>query len=592
MIVGPSRNCIELSVGRMAGPGQLLTSGTSSSKRAGTNFATQEIEAAEVRSEYQGVANQPCGGIMIRLAVLVSVGATLVQAEVATDRPAESWLRFITGGHELVDYSYAGYELGEAKIPDVEGPVFEITDYGAIANDGESDHSAIQAAIDAAAMHGGVVKFPEGRFITHTENDDYNDAIWIRGSNVVLRGAGRDKTVVLQLEPTTMQPAYGFWQFKAEPIPLPRKETKKIRIAMDAYRGSKTISLTKKPRLQEGDWVTLSAHLKDHAAIEPHIYPFKPTKKHKLKELGRVGLEMQEVHRVESVSGTTVNFRYPILIDIIQSSENWTMSKKSMITNVGIEDIEFRGRIPLGYQHHDGNDSTWSAVALRSCGNCWIRRVRFRDVSRGFQISGGNGVTVRDVIFEGRNGHYNAMIKGGRGVLVTNLADLAGQHHGPSISHGGVGHVYHRVIMQPNQSIDIHKTDPSRYNLYDMILGGRLDKSSGGGVPPRHQRGLTFWNFCNGTADVHYTFKSNNLILPNIIGLHGEGSTVDESTVSILESLGEPVFPESLYEAQLKRRLSLQKNKLSAEDNAEAVDSIPEIVMLWRERRQACLETD
>ena len=44
----------------------------------------------------------------------------------------------------LTDYSYAGYEHGEKAIPDVPGPVFKVTDYGAIADDTISDEDAIR----------------------------------------------------------------------------------------------------------------------------------------------------------------------------------------------------------------------------------------------------------------------------------------------------------------------------------------------------------------------------------------------------------------------------------------------------------------
>ncbi len=503
---------------------------------------------------------------------IIAYGQTPEAHMSETDPPekqtAASWQMFVSGTAELADYSYAGYAFGREAIPEVSGPVFTITDYGAKPNDEESDHEAIQAAIDAASVNGGVVYFPEGLFLTHTATDFYNDPIFIRGSNVVLRGAGRDSTVVMQVQPTTLKPAYGFWSFKTEPLRLDKK-SRKIRVETDAYRGQSTLRLVANAPWSEGQWVQVSATLKEPNSISDHIFPYEPTKEHGLQKLARAGLKISEVHRLESVERNTVMFRDPMLIDIIRSTDNWRLQQLSMVTNVGVEDIEFRGNIPPGYTHHNGHDSTWSAFQLRFCGDCWIRRVRFRDVSRGMQVSGSSGVTVDDVIIEGRNGHYSVMIKGGKGVLVTNVNDLANQYHGPSISHGGVGHVYHRVSMQPDQSIDIHKTEPSRYNLYDMILGGRLDKSSGGGTPPRHLRGLTFWNFWNGLTEAHYSFKSNSLIDPNIIGLHGQPATVNLETVGLLDSVGEDVLPESLYEAQLARRLELEEKALGVADQSD-----------------------
>src|SRR5262249_46891908 len=90
----------------------------------------------------------------------------------------------------LPDFSYAGYRYSDHAIPEVAGPVFRVTDYGAVANDSGFDDGAIQAAIDAAkAAGGGVVLFPAGQLRVNP-TEDSNHFITINGSNIVLRGAG------------------------------------------------------------------------------------------------------------------------------------------------------------------------------------------------------------------------------------------------------------------------------------------------------------------------------------------------------------------------------------------------------------------
>ena len=80
------------------------------------------------------------------------------------------WKKFIgepvpVGVPDLIDYSYAGYKNGEEVIPDDFAlPIFNVTAYGAVPDDGESDTEAIKAAIDAAASNGGIVFFPPGQF--------------------------------------------------------------------------------------------------------------------------------------------------------------------------------------------------------------------------------------------------------------------------------------------------------------------------------------------------------------------------------------------------------------------------------------------
>ena len=86
---------------------------------------------------------------------------------------------------------------------------------------------------------------------------------------------------------------------------------------------------------------------------------------------------------------------------------------------------------------------------------------------------------------------------------------------------------------------------------------GRLSGSSGGGVPPHHLRRLVFWNYNHGGDVTHYDFWAGYLkfLFPIIVGFHGNPATFNESDLEVLESNGEAVAPESLFDAQLELRL-------------------------------------
>jgi hypothetical protein len=83
----------------------------------------------------------------------------------------------------LTDYSYAGYEHGEKGIPDVQGPIFKVTDYGAKADDAISDEDPIRKAVAAAEQAGGgVVLFPPGKFLIWTDRkkvEPISDYVWL-----------------------------------------------------------------------------------------------------------------------------------------------------------------------------------------------------------------------------------------------------------------------------------------------------------------------------------------------------------------------------------------------------------------------------
>ena len=97
----------------------------------------------------------------------------------------------------IQDFSYAGYRRGEQLLPEVTGPVFDVTQFGADATGATSSTTAIQNAIDAAAAAGGGVVFlPAGTYRVAPPSGS-SRALRISSSNIVLRGAGTTRTFLL-----------------------------------------------------------------------------------------------------------------------------------------------------------------------------------------------------------------------------------------------------------------------------------------------------------------------------------------------------------------------------------------------------------
>lgn len=99
----------------------------------------------------------------------------------------------------LQDFSHAGYASGEKPIPDSSAlERFDVVkDFGADPTGTSDSTKALQNAIDAAAKSGGgLVTLPAGTFrIQPPEGRRF--ALCIRKSNIVIRGAGPDKTFLL-----------------------------------------------------------------------------------------------------------------------------------------------------------------------------------------------------------------------------------------------------------------------------------------------------------------------------------------------------------------------------------------------------------
>lgn len=144
------------------------------------------------------------------LFALIACSPDLPRGVTATERPWRSELygkewtppgldKNFYADKFLQDYSYAGYRLGQEAIPHIEAPLFDVTasPFEADPTGSTDSTEAIQKAIDAAGeAGGGVVLIPEGRYLLSTHSND-GSALRITRPNIVLRGAGPERTFLL-----------------------------------------------------------------------------------------------------------------------------------------------------------------------------------------------------------------------------------------------------------------------------------------------------------------------------------------------------------------------------------------------------------
>lgn len=506
-------------------------------------------------------------------------------------RNARTYQQFVSAkenGTEpiLPDFSYSGYHYFNKPVPDVAHPIFDVTDYGAIPNDDVSDQPAIQAAIASAEENGrGVVFFPPGVFLVNTDADKndagYNEPIYVHSSNIVLRGSGSRKggtiiRMVNYMVPDPERPGYVPRMFNFQPVSFARSTL--TRITESAERETFWITVNNASRLSVGQWVWISMNTVEKDAINEFIAPVLSASAG-LRELFGVGLDIREEHSIAEIQGNRVRLNEPLHTHI-NHAHNWRVQSLPHLEEVGVEDISFHGSFFESFVHHLNliHNAGWKPLAFNRCVNSWVRRVSFMHVNGalGFTVSAAS--SVYQVTIAGNKGHTAFNSQGSYGIWFGLSEDIAGQapystaplidaqrntraipgqHHGTGMSHSSTGNVIYRYDMSPNQPLDIHKTDPSYANLYDCVNNGRLSGSSGGGVPPHHLRRLVFWNYNHGGDVTHYDFWQGYLkfLYPIIVGFHGNPATFNEGDLEILESNGEAVAPESLFDAQLALRL-------------------------------------
>jgi len=479
----------------------------------------------------------------------------------------------------LTDYSYAGYEHGEKGIPDVQGPVFKVTDYGAIPDDAISDEDAIRKAVAAAEnAGGGMVLFPAGKFLIWADRNKA-DVIRISKSGVVIRGAGCGKggTVIRAIHsgyrtgpypvPKGTKDANGKddWSripyfFMFEGVAGGKKEgVKSTAITGAVKRGSFTIPVKSTESFKAGDWVVLKAATpKLDAELMAGLQP-DPTWTRIIKD----GSSISELHQVKEIQGESLILKEPLLVNLGADFEV-KVSPVMLIEQVGVEDMALQGGWRGAFLHHRSalDDEGWDGIQFKGVANGWVRRCSFLNVNTGVYLRDSAACSILENRFVGNMGHYDVAIRSNCSFNLMGLTEeTSSAQHGASTGNRSAGTVVWRWNMIKTATIDSHGNGPYA-TLIDRVDGGTMTRS-GGPAPsfPNHLRWMVFWNFFYDSDDEqpinfwnYVKGKEAKFVKPLFVGLHGKPVKLKEDSVEANECPGAPVTPDSLYEAQLGLR--------------------------------------
>ncbi|MCY3681556.1 MAG: DUF4955 domain-containing protein [Gemmatimonadetes bacterium] len=460
----------------------------------------------------------------------------------------------------LPDFSYAGYHYFKKPVPNIAHPVFDVTTYGAMPNDDVSDQPAIVRAIAAAEANGrGIVFFPPGEFLVNTDTDN-NEPIYIRSSNIVLRGSGSRTggTVIRMVNYMPPNNPDVIWSVPRMFIFHPGGYDRPLtRITESADRETFWITVEDASRLEVGQWIKLT--IKSTEAVNEFLTPYFP--KSTWTSILNNGIDLQEKHSIAEIRGNRVRLNEPLHTNI-NHEHGWQVKYRPYLEEIGVEDISFHGMWFEKFVHFKNfiHNSGWGMLGLTRCFNSWVRRVSFVNCNRALGIDQGGAISIYQVTMAGNQGHTGIANSASYGMWVGLSEDPANHWHGPGSSARATGTVYWRYDMHPNQPIDAHASQPYA-NLLDRVNGGRLSGSGGAeGSMPNHLRHYVVWNFNHRSNRTHYDFWDINnkygfLLQPIIVGFHGDPVTFNEDNLQILESNGSRVEPESLFEAQLELRM-------------------------------------
>ena len=489
----------------------------------------------------------------------------------------EAWKQFVASKDRsqpdiLTDYSYAGYEHGEKAIPDVAGPIFKVTDYGAVPDDANSDEEAIRKAIAAAEQAGGgVVLFSAGKYLIWTDRKKVQP-IPVTKSRVVLRGAGcgRGGTVVRLVHSgygTGPYPVKGI-DFNTIPYAFvfgPKEEEKSeadkgVVVTGAVRRGTFEVPIRSTEGFKPGDWVTLKAttpklDVELMAGLKPD-----PT----WERIIQKGSSIVEQHQVAEVKDGKLVLKDPVLVNLGEDF-GAKVARAGMIEQVGVEDMSFQGGWRQVFVHHRSalDDEGWDGVRFSHVANGWVRRCAFLNMNSGVYLKDSAFCSLLQNRFAGTRGHYDFSVRANSTFNLMGLTEEStGPQHSCSTGNRSAGSVVWRWKLTRESSVDSHGNGPYA-TLIDRVDGGTMTRS-GGPAPsfPNHMRWMVFWNFSYDAGDEqpinlwnYVKGKEAKFVKPLFVGLHGKPVALQEDALAGNESPGRAVQPESLYEAQLALRL-------------------------------------
>jgi hypothetical protein len=484
----------------------------------------------------------------------------------------------------LTDYSYAGYAHGERGIPELSGPIFRVTDFGAVPNDLNSDEQAIRKAVsEAEKAGGGVVVFPAGKFLVWTDRT-HVESIRISSSRIVLRGAGSS------LGGTVIRAIHSGYGVGPYPVPKtgadfaaipyvfafePSREAKPVdasagvapaaqikpsaKLTDSVKRASFVLPVDSTEGFIAGDWIALKAKSKAFntdllAGLEPDVTWTRIFE----------GIEISEYHQIREIREKRLVLCEPTLV-AVPSDIGARVDRLAMMEQVGVEDIAFEGAWRADFVHHRNalDDEGWDAIVFDGVAHGWVRRCAFLNLNSGIYLKRSSACSLLLNRFSGTEGHYNAAVRSDSSFNLSGLSfDTAGSLHGVSSGNRSSGTAVWRWTLAQNQSVDSHGNGPYA-TLMDRVDGGTFTKS-GGPAPsfPNHLNWLVFWNFSYDATDdspvnLWEVARGNaKFVKPLFVGLHGKPVNLTPGALGGNEFPGRAVAPESLYEAQLQLRLN------------------------------------
>ncbi|WP_157249775.1 glycosyl hydrolase family 28-related protein [Nonomuraea typhae] len=499
------------------------------------------------------------------------------------------------GAHPLVpDVSRAGYRLG-ARLPRGGRVVTRVTDHGARA-DGVTDCApAFNAALKAAGQRGGgVVLVPPGTYLL-------NAPVFMHWSNVVLRGSGREATILHFARPlddgyrqARQSNGNSRWSWTGGQVWFISPERRALSEAEDfagtenwlvgetlatvaaATRGARTLMVSGTAGLRPGDMVILETENRPDAGLLKHVSGDVPgaaaydwPRRAPQLVTGSGGQYIQYASfqwpvRVQEVLGPRlVRLAQPIRYDLRPEWPARLRAIGPVVHDSGLERLTVRNALaPMtAHNKHPGANG----VCFQAVHDCWAFDVRVENCDLGFGFTTAKSNTLSRVSVGGRAAHHSFacrmqshdnLVEDFEIEAFTVPVPAGAVHHGLNLEGLSSGNVWRRGTMAEG-TFDTHRALPFENVRTDITLvnNGRVGGSGASG--PLFGARIAHWNV-RITSGSPYALTIGDVaprsVSVGIQGANGTGSELTPDFAGDLESFtalhGAKPSVADLYAAQ------------------------------------------
>lgn len=464
----------------------------------------------------------------------------------------------------LPDFSRAGYREGASLPQNFDNlKQVSVTDFGAIPNDGKDDTEAFRKALETKGEL--VVMVPEGIF-------EISDRIYIKSPKTVLRGASKEKSILLfpkgleDIDPKPTNNSGGTpttsysWSGGFIEIRGSSKSKKLPAIAAASQRGSKQVTLTATPDAKPGDRIQIDQFAGEDLSLVKHLYAGDPSSISNMKARDSFSI----IARVEKVQGNTLHLDRRLLFDVKPEWKATVSLLNPSVQYSGIENLSIT--FPAHSYGGHFRERGYNGINVGEVNDCWIKDVNIINADSGIFCRGSHctltGITISSPQVQGTKAGnaYTGETTGHHGIEVSGDSNLIQDFHFKTkfIHDLTIVRCSGNVFMSGSGldlAIDHHKKAPFANLFTDINLGkgSRFLFSGGGEHIGRHSGAWgTFWNIhAEQPVYINPEFGPAEM---NFVGVKASNEKQLKDKGFHVSST--PVAPLNLYEAQRERWLS------------------------------------